>query len=127
MPAGARGRDLTRRLLRCVLPHLAAYPIALLWAVASMPLTIHLFARELLAQHDDVQAFGMFVVRRVAWPASVAFVLPHFLAIPWVFGRNPGLWRRWTWVGIAALAALGLAVGGASWGWLLSGGHGKMS
>jgi hypothetical protein len=83
-----------------------------------MPLTIHLFHRELDALDDDMPAIGDFVVRRLAWPAGVAFALPHLLALPWAFGRRPARWRRLAWIGIAAVAAIGLALGAASWLWL---------
>jgi hypothetical protein len=111
-------RPLLKRLERYVLAHVAAYPVAFLWAVAAIPLTIHLFHRELDALDDDMPAVGDFVVRRLAWPAGVAFVLPHLLALPWAFARHPTPFRRAAWIGIAAVAALGLAFGAGSWLWL---------
>jgi len=107
-----------RRLERFAIAHAAAYPIAFLWAVACMPLCFHLFARTLDALGNDEQAVARFVVRRVAWPAGVVFVLPHVLALPWAFGRESGRWRRLTWGGIAGVAALGVVLGASSWLWL---------
>jgi hypothetical protein len=104
---------------RYVLAHVASYPIAFLWAVAAIPITIHLLHRQLDALDDDMPAVGDFVVRRLAFPAGVAFTLPHLLALPWAFGRRPARFRRPAWIGIAALAAAGLAFGAASWLWLL--------
>jgi hypothetical protein len=102
-----------------VLAHVAGYPIALLWAVAAIPLTIHVFIRDINALDGDMPAVGQLVVRRIAWPAGVAFALPHAIALPWAFGREvPGRGRA-TWTGIAGVAGLGILAGGASWLWLL--------
>lgn len=109
---------LKRRLERYVLAHVAAYPIAFLWAVASIPLTIHLFIRDIDALDGDMKAVGQLVVRHLAWPAGAAFALPHAFGIPWAFGSDPARWRRPTWTGIAAVAALGVLFGAASWLWL---------
>ncbi len=109
---------LLRRLERYVLAHAIAYPIAFLWAMASIPLAIHLNIRAIDALHDDLPAIGDYVVRKLAWPAGVVFVLPHLLGLPWAFGRDPARWRRPTWIGIGAVAAVGVLFGGASWLWL---------
>ena len=111
-------RPLLRRLERYVLAHVAGYPLAFLWAVASIPLTIHFFIRDIDALHDDMPAIGNFVVRRLAWPAGVAFALPHPFGLPWAFGRNPKRWRRPVWIAIASVAATGLLFGATSWAWL---------
>src|SRR5580704_8892175 len=96
-------QPLLRRLERYVVAHAAAYPIAFVWAVASIPLAIHLNARAIDALHEDLPAIGDLVVRRLAWPAGVVFVLPHLFGIPWAFGRDPARWRKATWIGIAAV------------------------
>jgi hypothetical protein len=114
-PPARRG---LRRFERFVLAHLAAYPIAFLWAIASIPLTIQLFIHDIDALHQDLPAIGQLVVNRVAGPAGVAFVLPHLFALPWAFGRDAARWRRPTWIGIAAVGGVGLVFGGASWLWL---------
>ena len=106
-------------LTRYVIAHVAAYPIAFLWAVASIPLAIHLSVHDLDALHDDMHAIGQLIVRRLAWPAAAAFVLPHAIAVPWAFGRDPARLRRPTWIGIGALTALGVLFGAASWLWLV--------
>ena len=110
---------LLRRLERYVLAHVAAYPIAFLWAVASIPLAIHLNARALDALNDDLPAVGDLVVRKLAWPAGAVFVLPHLFGIPWAFGRDPARWRWRTWIAIGGVAAVGLLFGAGSWLWLL--------
>jgi hypothetical protein len=111
---------LIRSLERYVLAHVAAYPIAFLWAMASMPLVIHLNDRALMALDaaGDEKAIGMYVVHKVAWPAGAVFVLPHLLGLPWAFGKDPARWRKLTWIGIGGVAAAGLLFGGASWLWL---------
>jgi hypothetical protein len=106
-------------LARYALAHAAAYPIAFLWAVASIPLAIHLSIHDLDALHDDLDAIGQLVVRRLAWPAGVAFALPHAVAVPWAFGRDPARVRNVTWIGLGALTCVGVVLGGASWLWLL--------
>ena len=112
--------NLIRRLERYVLAHVAAYPIAFLWAMASIPLAIHLNERALFALDaaGDTRAVGMFVVHRVAWPAGAAFVLPHLFGIPWAFGKDLTRWSRPTWIGIGGVAAAGVVFGGVSWIWL---------
>ena len=106
-------------LTRYVIAHVAAYPIAFLWAVASIPLAIHLSIHDLDAMHDDMDAIGKLIVRRLAWPAGAAFAIPHAIALPWAFGRDPARLRRPTWIGIGALGALGVLLGAASWLWLV--------
>jgi hypothetical protein len=116
--ASPPSRPLLRRFERYVLAHVAGYPLAFLWAVAAIPLTIQLSIRDIDALHEDLPAIGQLVVHRVAGPAAVAFVLPHLFALPWAFGRDPARWRRPTWIGIAGVAVVGLVFGGGSWLWL---------
>ncbi len=104
---------------RYVVAHVAAYPIAFLWAVASIPIAIHLSIHDLDALHGDMDAIGTLIVGRVALPAGAAFALPHAIALPWAFAREAARLRRPTWIGIGALAALGVLVGAASWLWLV--------
>src|SRR5262249_6242507 len=111
-------RPFLKRMERYVIAHVAAYPIAFLWAVAAIPLTIHLHIRELDALHDDMPAVGHVVVRHRASPVGAAFALPRLFALPWAFGRRPARFRRPAWIGIAAVAASGLLFAAASWLWL---------
>jgi hypothetical protein len=103
---------------RYVVAHVAAYPIAFVWALGSIPLAILLSFRDLEALNDDLPAIGQLIVRRVAWPAGVAFALPHLIAIPWAFGRERARQGRAAWMGIAGVGAAGVLVGAASWLWL---------
>lgn len=112
-----------RTLLKCmeryVLAHVASYPLAFLWAVASIPLAIHLNIRAIDRLNDDLPAIGNFVVRKLAWPAGAVFALPHLVAIPWAFGRDTARHGKPTWIAIAAIAATGVLFGAASWLWLV--------
>jgi hypothetical protein len=116
-PARSAWSEQRRRLQRYAIAHGAAYPIAFAWAAASIPLVIHIF-HNLLDSQDDI-AVGQFVVHKLAWPAGVAFALPHLLALPWAFGADTARWRRFAWIGIGAVAGTALVFGGASWLWLV--------
>lgn len=106
------------RLERYILAHVAAYPIAFVWAAACIPIAIQLSLRDIDALNDDLHAIGQLVVRRLAWPAGVAFALPHVIALPWAFGPERARRARATWLCIAGVAVTGILVGAASWGWL---------
>jgi hypothetical protein len=112
-------RRLFRAVERVAVAHFAGYPLALLWAVAAIPLTIHLNARALDQLGGDEHAIGDYVVRRLAWPAGAAFVLSHGAAIPWLLARDPSVGVRRCLGILAGLAALGVLSGAASWAWLL--------
>src|SRR5271166_2753663 len=103
-----------RRVERYAIAHASGYLLALLWAVAAIPLTIHLSVHAIDALEGDLPAIGRLVVRRLVWPAAAAFTLPHLLAIPWAFGRDPARVGRKTWIAIGAVAATGIAFGAAS-------------
>jgi hypothetical protein len=104
---------------RFAFAHIVAYAVAFLWAAASIPVLIPLCIREIDALNGDKPAIGLLIAHRSLIPAGAAFVLPHLLAIPWIFGKDPPRWRRPTWIGIAAVAALGLVFGAGGWIWLL--------
>lgn len=103
---------------RLIAGHFFAYPIAVVWAMASIPLSIHLFIHEIDLLVDK-EAVGQFVVRRVAWPAGAAFVLVHLTATLWAFAREPDAGFKRFIRSVAALAIVGALFGLASWGWLL--------
>ena len=98
--------------------HVFAYPAAVLWAMASMPLAIHLFIREIDLLPDQ-QAMGQLVVRRVAWPAGAAFVLAHLASVLWAFAADPALGFKRFLKAYAGIAAVGVLLGLGTWGWLL--------
>lgn len=119
MDASSRGRRFLIAAERVAVAHVAGYPIAFLWAVAAIPLTIHLTSRTLDTFGDDLDRVGRYVVHRLAWPAGALFVLAHLAAIPWIVARDPRRGQRLTLGALAALAALGVLFGGASWIWLI--------
>lgn len=108
-----RGVAVTRLLLA----HLLSIPLALGCAIAAIPPAIHL-SWESLVLIDDMQAVGMFLVRRIAYPAAVAFVIPHILVIPWMVGRDSVTYKRFFTIAILALYAGCVASGIAGWVWL---------
>jgi hypothetical protein len=110
---------LKRRLERYAIAHAAAYPIAFVWAAASIPLCIHVFFHQLLDLQDDMQVVGRFVVHKIAWPAAAAFALPHLVGLPWAFGGGQPRWRRLALYGIGGEALVGVLFGAVSWLWLV--------
>jgi hypothetical protein len=115
--------SLARRILnvaeRLAVAHFVGYPIAFLWAVAAIPLTIHLNAAAIDQIGGEMDRVGQFVVRRLAWPAGVAFALAHATAVPWIAASDAKRGQRISLLCLAALAVLGVIAGGASWLWLI--------
>ncbi len=103
---------------RLIAGHFFAYPIAVVWAAASIPLAIHLFIHE-IDLLPDKEAIGQLVVHRVAWPAGAAFVLVHVSAALWAFAADPALGFKRFIRAVAGIAILGVGFGAASWGWLM--------
>lgn len=120
-PAAAPAPSWPRRIVaiaeRLAVAHFLGYPIAFLWAVAAIPLTIHLHAAVL--ERLEADQVGQYVVRRLLWPAGAAFALAHTTAIPWLVVRDPKRGLRLSLLSIGALAGVGAAFGAASWLWLL--------
>jgi len=103
---------------RLAVGHLFGYPLAFVWAVASMPLAIHFHFDRLEPLSHDADAMGKLVVRLVAWPAGVVFVLSHLFALGWALGGDK---KKAQWIylgGFGGMLALGVLFGGGSWLWL---------
>nr|AYM52566.1 hypothetical protein [Aetherobacter rufus] len=98
--------------------HVFAYPVAVVWAMASIPLAIHLFIDEIDLLPDE-EAIGQLVVRRVVWPAGAAFVLVHLASLLWAFAADPALGFARFLKALAGTAAIGALLGIASWSWLM--------
>ena len=107
-----------RIIERLMVGHVFAYPVAVVWAMASIPLTIHIFIRE-IDQLTDKEGMGQFVVYRVAWPAGAAFVLVHLASALWAFAPEPALGFKRFIKAFAQIAAAGVLFGLGSWGWLM--------
>lgn len=103
---------------RSMVGHIFAYPVAVVWAMASIPLAIHLFIHEIDLLPDQ-QAVGQLVVRRVAWPAGAAFVLVHLASLLWSFAADPALGFKRFIKALAGIAVTGALFGVASWAWLM--------
>jgi hypothetical protein len=95
-----------------------AYPLGFAWAVASIPLAIHSFSKEIAAIEHDADALGSFVVGTIAWPAAIAFGVAHLFVLPWCIAREPRRGLRAYLVGFGAAFAVAAVGGGASWVWL---------
>lgn len=104
---------------RVAVGHFFAYPLAFLWAVASMPIAIHRNAAHLETLADNEEVLGQFIVHIVAWPAGIVAVVSHLCAIGWALsGDNPK--GKWIFLGgFGAMLATAVLFGGASWLWLL--------
>jgi hypothetical protein len=113
------GRRALLAVQRVVVAHVFGYPIAFLWAVAAIPLTIHLSVGSLDRLGGDLDSVGHFVLRRLAWPAGAGFLLAHLAAIPWIRAADAALGFRRCLAVLGALMGLGVIAGGASWSWLL--------
>lgn len=101
-------------LARFVAGHFFAYPLALLWAVASMPLVTHLNFQQLDAIARDDKAVGDFVLHRVAWPAGVVFGLLHIAALTWALMQKHPRAHYVFLGGFGAILGGGILFGAAS-------------
>jgi len=118
LPVPTRWRRVILGAERLAVAHLASYPLAFLWAVAAIPLTIHLFIHDIGKLDGDMDRIGRLVVGKLIWPAGAAFMTAHALGLPWAIGRDVKLGQRRCLLGLGIEAALGILCGAASWAWL---------
>jgi hypothetical protein len=107
-------------IARLLAGHIFSYPLAFVWAVASMPLVTHLNHAKLETIADNEKAIGDFVLYRVAWPAGIAFVVVHVASVVWALAQKH---PRGHWIffgGFGFVLAGGILFGAASWIWLLT-------
>lgn len=104
---------------RFVAGHIFAYPLAFVWAVASMPLAMHLHFDTLAPLEGNDQVIGETVVRLVAWPALIAFVLLHLCALVWAIDQRREKSQLVFFVGFGVLLGTGILFGASSWLWLM--------
>lgn len=120
---------LRRAAPRLLLAHALAYPQAFVWAMAAIPLSI-LAVPEAALSDASVDVVVQIVLRKLAWPAIGVFVVEHFAALPWALAKDGASdgpagassvvrARRAFWLATAALFAVALLGGGASWLWLI--------
>jgi hypothetical protein len=104
---------------RLLVAHGVAYPVAIAWAFGAVPVLILRIAARGGPLLDDATV-GQRVVVHDAWPALGAFVAVHVLGAVWAFSRDATKGRKVFVVSTAALTAVAVVGGGASWLWLLS-------
>lgn len=104
---------------RLVVAHFVAYPVAFLWAVASVPILVPLH-EETLFRFAEQAEMAAFLTNEMLLPAAVGFVFAHLVALPWAFAADArrGL-RRYLVLG-GGLVGLTLLVGASGWLWLLT-------
>lgn len=107
-------------IARFMAGHIFAYPLAFVWAVASMPLVTHLNFDQLEAIASNDKAIGDFVLHKVAWPAGIVFVLLHIAAITSGLAQRHPKSQYLFFGGFGVLLASGVLFGAASWIWLLT-------
>jgi hypothetical protein len=109
----------SKAVLRMLIAHGLAYPIATAWAFASVPAIVVLVASQVGLALDD-QAVAHRVLLGVAWPALGSFVLAHAVGAVWAFDRNEPRGKRVFTVAMLLLAGIAVVPGGASWIWLMT-------
>jgi len=116
MPAGKRASKVA---LRIFMAHGLAYPVATLWAFASVPAFVVNVASQVGITLDD-ETVAHRVLLRVAWPAVGSFVLVHVAGVVWGFDRDEARGGRVFRIALLALAVVPVVVGGITWSWLMT-------
>src|SRR5579872_4464022 len=94
------GRRRAEIVVRLLVAHVLAYPVAFAWAVGSIPVVAIAMASSAAAPLDD-HAVAHIVLLRIAWPAILSFVLVHAAGAAWAFARDPRRSRTWFLAGMA--------------------------
>jgi hypothetical protein len=114
--AGARRGDVVLRLL---VAHALAYPVALAWAFGSVPLIVLSVAAVTGTSLEDADIAHR-VLLRVAWPAVLSFTAVHAAGALWAWSPDARRgWRIFAWSS-GVLMTVAVVVGGASWIWLMN-------
>lgn len=122
--------------LRLGIAHAIAYPVAIAWSVAAIPLCVISVPEKLLADipvdidpwkfahdfgagaRDAGTAALRLILLRIIVAATVPFLLEHLLVLPWAV-RGSDRTRRFSWWSTAAITGIAILGGGASWLWLV--------
>jgi hypothetical protein len=108
-----------RVAFRLLVSHLLAYPVAMAWAVASVPaIVVALASRYGTSLDDEVlvhRALGI-----VLWPAVGSFVCAHALGVAWARAGDDRRGSRAFAVRTSLLTGVAVVAGGASWIWLMT-------
>jgi hypothetical protein len=103
-----------------------ALPLAIVWAIALVPLGVRAIPDRVIEQStmapEVVKMLGDRVVHWLLTPCAVVFVVAHLVAVPWALApvdhRKKA--RRLYWTAIGALTGLAVVLGGASWIWIVT-------
>jgi hypothetical protein len=106
--------------LRFMVGHMAAYPVAVIYAIGMIPLALASLRGSDVLEHRI--RVTLEVVLRAGLPSLAAFGIVHALAIPWMRTEGEGERQRRFFLGVTlALVVLGLLGGAAAWGMLITG------
>jgi hypothetical protein len=114
--AARRGGDVVLRLL---VAHALAYPVALAWAFGSVPLLVVSVASATGTSLADAEIAHR-VLARVAWPAALSFAAVHVAGAVWAWSADAPRGRRVFAWSSGALMTVAVLFGGASWIWLMN-------
>lgn len=106
-------------VLRLLVAHALAYPVALAWAFGSVPLIVMSVASATGTSLEDAEVAHRVLVR-VAWPAALSFAAVHATGAAWAWAADARWGRRLFAWSSGVLLAVAVLVGGASWIWLMS-------
>lgn len=113
--AAERRASKSKKILRMFIAHALAYPIAMAWALGSIPVIIVSIAS---VEYEDAE-----IARRVLaytlWPLLVAFGVAHAPGAVWALSRDDVRGRRFFVGAMSLLGAVPTVVGGALWVWLM--------
>ena len=125
--ADAPSAKVPRALVCFGAAHLAAYPIAAVWAIGLVPAMLPLLDDAIRVAGDGDSAIlgvpmpadAAVVVKAMLELGLAVFALVHAAGFVWFFAKAPADGRRrFAWIAGGALAA-GVVLGGASWLWLV--------
>ena len=107
-----------RFLLRLLIGHLVAYPVALPWAIGLVPFAIVWAGKELLqVDPADTSRVIRIVLHRLHVPGELAFAAAHLPCLYWAVASEARdrVARRTFIAGALGLAGLGVVFAVVSW------------
>jgi hypothetical protein len=109
----------SERVLRIFIAHGLAYPIAVAWALGSIPLIIAAVASAQYRDGYGDPEIARHVLTYTLWPLCVAFGAAHVPGVVWAWSRDDVHGRRLFFGAMALLGGVPTLVGAALWGWLV--------
>lgn len=113
------GGRASKVMLRLLVAHAVAYPVALAWAFGSVPLIVVSVASATGTSVDDAEIAHR-VLLRVAWPAALSFLAVHALGAVWARSADARRGARIFALSTGVLGGVAVVAGSASWLWLMS-------